>query len=417
MIRRPISAAERRTRRKLRMLFALFALGVVTQRFALPLGGKTQLPVAFLIYWAAVFWIGLQGLGSAKKTMSVAVGLALGAALTSTMLSVGVPQLSSLGYLMALYAPLAFGPSPAIGPQHMRKAGRFYVSMMLGFSLLAILQFGTQRFLHIPYVDPLGKLPESVVMQGYLTSYPVVYGSDLFKSNAYLFLEASFLSQFLGLAIIIELSLFRRIVPLALLLGGLATTFSGTGAMLVGLVFPFLFVRYWTNPRVILLGLAAGMALAGAIVARPELLARVSEFNGRDTSATARFVVPYAMMARDSFGDPASFFFGHGAGAADRLVTSSDALVNFSAVPKAIIEYGLLGGLPLLLVIGLRVAVSGQPATIAMALIITHYFLSGALLQPLSVLLLFFFIATGYRPARALRPAHAMPDALAGGQA
>ncbi len=413
---RTISAAERRTRGKLRVLFALFALGVLTQRFALPLGAS-QLPVAFLIYWATVFWVGLQGIAAPTKTMSVAIGLAFGAALSCTMLSVGVPQITSLGYLVALYVPLALGPTRAIGPQHMRGAARFYIAMMMGFGLLAILQFVSQRFLHMPYMDPFDKLPKAIVMQGYLTSYPITYGSDLFKSNGYFFLEASFLSQFLGLAVIIELSLFRRIVPLAVLMAALATTFSGTGAMLVAVVFPVLFLRYWTNLRVILLGLIAVMALGGAIIARPELLARVAEFGGHDNSATARFIVPYVMMARDSFGDAASFFLGHGAGAADRLVTSADSLVNFSAVPKAIIEYGFLGGFPLLLVIGLRVAFSGQPGTIAMALIVTHYFLSGALLQPLSVLLLFFFVVTGYRPARSTLRVPAASPVFAGRQA
>lgn len=417
MMVRTINAAERRTQGKMRVLFALFALGVATQRFALPLGATTQLPLAFMIYWAAVFWVGLQGLAAPSKTMSVAIGLALGAALTCTMLSVGIPEVSSLAYLLALYVPLAVCPTRAIGPHHMRRAARFYVSMMFVFGLLALLQFVTQRFLHMPYVDPFDKLPQSIVMQGYLTSYPIVYGSDLFKSNGYFFLEASFLSQFLGLAIIIELSLFRRIVPLAVLLGALATTFSGTGPLLVGVVFPVLFLRYWTNPRVVLLGLIAIMALGVAILARPELLARVAEFGGHDNSATARFIEPYVMLARESFGDPASLFLGHGAGAANRLVTSSDALVNFSAVPKAIIEYGLLGGFPLLLVIGLRVAFSGQPGTIAMALIVTHYFLSGALLQPLSVLLLFFFVVTGYRPAGSALRAPMTPPVFAGRQA
>ena len=250
-----------------------------------------------------------------------------------------------------------------------------------------------------------------------MTSYPIVYGSDLFKSNAYFFLEASFLSQFLALAIIIELSLFRRIVPLAVLMAALATTFSGTGAMLIAVVFPVLFLRYWTNVRVVSLGLIAVLALGAAIVARPELLARVSEFGGHDNSATARFIEPYVMLARDSFSDAGSFFLGYGAGAADRLVTSSDALVNFSAVPKAIIEYGFVGGFSLLFVIGLRIALSGLPGTIAMALIVTHYFLSGALLQPLSVLLLFFFAVMGYRPVRATRSAPVRATVLVGRQA
>jgi hypothetical protein len=91
--------------------------------------------------------------------------------------------------------------------------------------------------------------------------------------------------------------------------------------------------------------------------------------------------------------------------------------VNFSAVPKAVIEYGLLGGGAMLLAIVFRIALSGQPAIVAIALIVMHYFLSGALLQPISVLLLFFFIATGARPVRSERATRAASPTLAGSQA
>lgn len=417
MTRRSISAAERRTQRKLRGLFVLFALGVATQRLALPLGAQAQLPVAFLIYWFAVFWLGLEQVIAPLKTMALVLGLAFGAVLTCSMLAVGIPQLSSLAYLLGLYVPFACGATRAIEPHHMRRAARFFVSMMIAFALLAIMQFVTQRFMHIPYVDPLGSLPDSVVLQGYMTSYPIFYGADLYKSNGYLFVEASLLSQFLGLAIIIELSLFRRLLPLAVLVAALATTFSGTGALLIASVSPVLFMRYWSNPRTILLGALAIAVMGTEIATHPELLSRLGEFGGRDTSASARFVEPYLMMVRESFGDPASFLFGHGAGAANRLVTSSDSLVNFSAVPKAVIEYGLVGGGALLLAIVFRIARSGQPSTVIIALIVMHYFLSGALLQPISVLLLFFFIATGARPIRSERAVPAASPVLAGSQA
>jgi len=178
-----------------------------------------------------------------------------------------------------------------------------------------------------------------------------------------------------------------------------------------------LFMRYWSNPRTILLGALAIVVMGAEIATHPELLSRLGEFGGRDTSASARFIEPYLMMVRESFGDPASFLFGHGAGAANRLVTSSDSLVNFSAVPKAVIEYGLIGGGALLFAIVFRIARSGQPSTVVIALIVMHYFLSGALLQPISVLLLFFFIATGARPIRSERAVPAASPMLAGSQA
>ncbi|KND60420.1 hypothetical protein BVER_03874c [Candidatus Burkholderia verschuerenii] len=249
--------------------------------------------------------------------------------------------------------------------------------------------------LHIAYVDPFERLGDKFVLQGYLTSYPITYGASLYKSNAYFFLEASLLSQFVALAIIIELWLFRRFWALALLFIALATTFSGTGVLLIAAVFPVLFVLKARDIKTILLTVILVMAVAGAIIMRPAVLDRVSEFGQRDTSASARFIEPYKLMAHEALVSAPRFLTGYGAGSADRMVASNDALVNFSAVPKAVIEYGAIGGITFLIALAFRIGMSGQPPPIVAALLVLHYFLSGALLQPISVFVLFYFIASG----------------------
>jgi hypothetical protein len=92
-----------------------------------------------------------------------------------------------------------------------------------------------------------------------------------------------------------------------------------------------------------------------------------------------------------SFDNLSSLLVGYGAGAADRLKVD-DQLANFPAIPKALIEYGMLGGLPLLLLLALRIFTGIKNFPIAVGLFCMQFFLSGALLQPISVFLLFYFL-------------------------
>jgi uncharacterized membrane protein len=383
----------------LRMLGVLFVFAVLTQRFAIPLGSQ-QVPIAFPICWFAALWLTLTGATTMRRTPTALLCIAFSGILVSAAFAVGKPSLSSLFYLLALYLPLVLGSTQKIGVQDSQKAARLFVNMMIGFSLLAVWQCASQELLHIAYVDPFERFGERIVLQGYLTSYPITYGASLYKSNAYFFLEASLLSQFLALAIIIELWLFRRFLVLALLFIALATTFSGTGVLLIAAVFPVLFVLKARDIKTILLTVTLVMAVAGAIIMRPAVLDRVSEFGQRDTSASARFIEPYRLMAHESMVSAPRFLMGYGAGSADRMVASNDALVNFSAIPKAVIEYGAIGGITLLIALAFRIGMSGQPPPIVAALLVLHYFLSGALLQPISVFVLFYFIASGSQRKR-----------------
>jgi hypothetical protein len=385
------------------MLSLCFVFGVVTQRFAIPFG-SLQLPIAFFIYWFAAFWLTVQGVIILRRTACALLCIGCSCILTSASLAVGKPSLSSLFYLLGLYLPLSLGSTKVVTARDMTNASRLFVNMMLGFAMLALWQFASQQFFHIAYVDLLDQLPEAYILQGYLTSYPVTYGAFLFKSNAYLFLEASLFSQFVALAIVIELWVFRRASALVVLFMALATSFSGTGVMLIAAVSPVLFVLKARDVRTILLTLLTVTAVAWAIVARPTLFDRISEFGQRDTSASARFVEPYRLMAQESLLSTPRFLVGYGAGAADRMITTSDALINFSAIPKAMIEYGAVGGLGLLITLGIRLAVSGQPPPVVVALLVMHYFLSGALLQPISALLLFYFTVSSSSKIPVPRP-------------
>ena len=76
-------------------------------------------------------------------------------------------------------------------------------------------------------------MPERIVYLHYNYIQPIHWGSPWMKPNAVFFLETSHISQFIAMAIIIELSCFFRVRYLAFLGAALMTTFGGTGMLTV----------------------------------------------------------------------------------------------------------------------------------------------------------------------------------------
>jgi hypothetical protein len=309
---------------------------------------------------------------------------------------------NSLMYLLVLYLPFSFVTSEG-AVRHPTSADgyRWFSTMMCVFAVVALYQYGSQAFLHIPYSDPLSSLPKGFTMSNYEVSYPIQYGSEIYKSNAYVFLEPSFLSQFLALALLIEIMMFRRITAIVLQILALATTFSGTGLLFIAITLPFAIIANLHNRRVAMLAGLAAIAIVAAVASNPAVLKRSGELNEQGSSASIRFSTPYERMGDLAFESASSILVGYGAGNADRIKVD-DRIANFPAIPKAIIEYGVIGGIPLLLLIAVRIFMGVGSLPIAVGLFCMQFFLSGALLQPISVFTLFYFFAM--QPSGSLRP-------------
>src|SRR5690606_12127460 len=75
-------------------------------------------------------------------------------------------------------------------------------------------------------------IPKALLVPDYYYERLVRYGSPLTKPNGIFFLEVSFLSQMIALAIVIEVACFHDMRRVAVLLFGLAATTAGTGILL-----------------------------------------------------------------------------------------------------------------------------------------------------------------------------------------
>src|SRR4051794_38973271 len=119
------------------------------------------------------------------------------------------------------------------------------------------------------------------------------------KTNAVVFLEPSFCSQYLALALVIQLLLGGRRWRLVLYAAAMVTTLSGTGLLLLGLGVSVLMIRRnarWAAQVVIVstavVGLLVWLTPLGRIIGP-----RLSETTTTNTSGNARFVAPYAQVA------------------------------------------------------------------------------------------------------------------------
>lgn len=388
---------------------------VLLQRFAVP---GLDVALCAPIVLAVTGYLLLEGalVRDTRNTEGylVAVACCCVAATLSTTFFGAHPSLTSLALLVVLYVPFCFRLRAAAA-QLLPALLEFFNQIMAVLAVVAIVEWAAQ-FAGRQLTDPFAKLPRALLVQGFNTSYPIHYGSRILKANAVVFLEPSFCSQFLALAIIVQLLIGGRRWRLPLYGVALATTLSGTGLLLLGVGLAVLAFRrggHWAAQVatvVAALGVVVALSPLGALVT-----GRTTEATRADTSGNARFVAPYTQVAHAFRHDLAATLVGRGPGAVSRaaataLFDPTRALANYPAVPKLAAEYGLVAALVFTWFV-LRAITAGTPSpTLAVCLLLLYFVLSGSLLQPATTytcLVLGVFFAgrhrTGPEPGGGLR--------------
>ena len=188
-------------------------------------------------------------------------------------------------------------------------------------------------------------LPGSIMAEkGWNLQIPFGIG-DLYKANGFFLVEPSVLSQFMAVAIIIEILYFKRTLYLCMFLLCFVLAFSGTGGLvLFGFVLASaarLGMRGIVT-AILLLTLFAGVAAAVMFIA-PDIggmaQGRMSEFYTPGTSGHMRFVTPFWMMADVLHRYPMAAIFGTGGGTSEHLPLPYDYDTNTPV--KIGTEFGL----------------------------------------------------------------------------
>ncbi len=372
---------------------SLVVMTVVTSRLALPLGAK-QVPLTLPVAVAHLVAIALLARGRLSGPRTLAIGFALAVVLFETGLIHRHTSLLSLWYVLAIYVPLVV--DTGLDPVALRRIWRIFIRLAGIAAVLGIVQIAGQVAAGGTYFDPVQSLPPRLQLQGYQTTYPIMTGVlPTLKANGMLFVEASAFSQFLALAFLGELWLFRRWSVLVLLASGLVVSFSGTGLLMIagGLL---LGGRVRTMIAVGAIGGIAASVLA--VTGYSEAFAsRLDEIRRPGTSGYERFVAPFAAMALPWEDSPEAVFWGYGAGQVEELDTEFAA--NYSPGPKVFLEYGLVGLLAFGVVWLTMFAGLAVPRSVIGSMLVMYFLAAGSFLQPYTVFALWGLTAGFLRRA------------------
>lgn len=326
---------------------AVLVCCTVLQRFGVPFAGGKQLNIA----------------GPAGLAVALA-GLMLGALVLHRgrlMIFIGLLLLVAIGEAHALSGLPAFGAPvsvPSIGqflvitgfaiftfaePMDEAVFFRLINRALLIVAIAGIAQFAAQ-FVGLRVFEFTGLLPKSILAEtGWNLVIPIGIG-DINKTNGFVLVEPSVMSQFMALGIIIEVLFFRRPLYLGVIGLGLLLSFSGTGFIVLAAFLIAVALRLGLRglALAVLLLLCAAL-LAGAVaVLAPDiaetLQSRMGEIQQPGTSGFERFITPFWLLNDVLTNAPAAFLLGIGGGTAEHLSLSYAYDVNTPI--KILIEYG-----------------------------------------------------------------------------
>jgi hypothetical protein len=362
-------------------LVQVFGL-VFLQKLGLPIGDKVMaLSLPLMLGSMGMMLLRMGRLELDPKRM-VFYSFFCFSALLSQILCRYEFSMGALILLLALYLPstLRFQVDRATYDRCLRA----WQSAMLVVSGIVVVQQVMQRlwgYQSWPNLNTL--LPKAILVPNFNYFRETGYGSGVFQPHAIFFLEPSFVSQFLALALVIEFVFFKRRLWMLAFGAGLLLTFAGTGLLIVAAALPLVISRL---PARVLAGGGVLVVAGGLLAAKFGLLdqyaTRAMEFNQQGSSGYYRFTVPFQMLYT-SIMNPDLLFSGSGAGSS---VEFEGMTVLPMAVNKLIDEYGLLTTVSFYLLFCYGLFQSTPSATLSVALFVFFNFCGGGLAFPVYVI-------------------------------
>jgi hypothetical protein len=308
-------------------------------------------------------------------------------------------SLKSMAYLLATYCLFVAVPT---APRNQILLLQVWQALSLLCALLGILQFVT--FLTTQQVlDVLELLPASVIEN---TGYNTIHFDrthTFLRANGMIFLEASFFSQFMALALVIEATFLGNPYRLGCFLVALLCALSGTGILMVGvalLVSALLHPASLTQRRVVI-PLTGGILVFLVITLlvpdlRQYFVERAaSEFTveANDTSFYIRFLAPWVAIYRLCVLGIAKVLLGLGPGLFTVEKLQMPILPNLNPISQVAVYYGLfttVGYLVFLWTVSIQRYTRAQ-WVVMLTVLFQYLFCAGNLLAPHIAYVLLWF--------------------------
>lgn len=350
-------------------LFSKFALPGVTAE-----GIGMGFPLVYLALAAGACVAGIVRVEPARLIFYCLMASVIGGV---TVMQGGNVSLPSLAFLLLLHLPYVVYMAGA--ERVMKTLFSVFLNVALFIALCGIAQYVLQFFVSPAYVFPMENfLPADLRVSGFNMQAPIAYGSSIYRANGIFMQEPSFFSQFLAIAMLVELLGPARLWRVAVCTVAIMASHSGTGLIVLAVCLPILIVarRRW---NLVIIG---AITLLLLILAAPylhleHLIARIGEFGSERSSAYERFVGGFRIFEASVAADPVKLLFGYGAGSYRDLVHGLNHPAAEMALFKIVVEFGLIGtllyfGFVLFCIFGAR-----GPFVLRLALVIT-LFLNGA---------------------------------------
>ena len=361
-------------------LVGLFAANVLFQRISVP---SLSIPIVVPI---SVIWIGLvlySGVAviNHRRLVLWLLGAGVSAGLViAQVLVVDGPFVSvnSWALWMTVWLPLVVHFVDRRWETYVR-ALRGVANVGLGLATLSLLFMGIQ-YLGVPYRDWMAQaVPSSLLVSGYVVSYPVTYGSEIYKSNAWIGLEPSFVSFMLGVCVVAAVVARMHWAKVTVLLMAMLATTAGSGlAIVIGyVVVTIISGRGKTLRRYALPAVGIGVLFAFTLLGEA-ILSRVTEAGQSRSSTSLRMIEPYQFLWPHWLADPMGVLFGYGPGSSAWVVTNAGILgLLVPSVAKVLFDYGLIGGV-ILIALMLSTFVRAPEPRFALALGISMFTVQAA---------------------------------------
>ncbi|MFN8185032.1 MAG: hypothetical protein U0R23_11470 [Candidatus Nanopelagicales bacterium] len=341
-----VTGAHRPT---VRWIVGLFAASILLQRFALP-GGIVPVLVV-VVFAAAGYGLHTGLLAFDRRRLSLyllAAGLTAAAALPQTLLVTSpLISLTSWGLFMTVWAPATLHLTHR-DRATLHRTFEGCLRWGLGLAVVAIVMRLVQM-VGLPYADPLAVVPKTLLVQGYVITYPIEYGSQIYRSNAWIGLEPSIISLQIGIAAVLAILLRANPLALVLLAIGIICTVSGSGVFIVAVALTVMLLmplRRHVWPYV-----AAGAVTVFLAVQTPagrELASRATEAAMAGSSTSLRAIEPYRFLWPTWSENVWTVLFGGGAGSSQQLVEATNRAGLLVPSPvKVFFDYGVIAGLAL----------------------------------------------------------------------
>ncbi|MDE0879241.1 MAG: hypothetical protein OSB00_11355, partial [Sphingomonas bacterium] len=380
--------------RAIKAVLITLVLSIVFMKFAPHMLG-TSIQLALPFTFALISYLLFRRLGYISVTKFLLyIGFVCLASLVS-MLAGGKAELPSFLFVCVIY--LMYVVEIKISQLAYLKYLNWitYLGMIAAF--MVAIQWACQFLgFGMPSLEII--MPKSIIMFNYVYIQPLEWGAKYMKPNGIIFLEASYISQFMALVCIIEACFFQRLKFLAIFAVTLLVSFGGTGMLLLVLCAPVIlfYLRLKLLPILIISAPICGVA-AYQIGLFENVQDRLGEFNQEGTSGNMRFTQQFIVVKKVLLGPPKDAFFGQGSG------TMPQGLhIMYTPVSKVMFEYGIFVYVLFYFFLFRSVFGKGVPFIMSWAMTMQYLWLNGSFLVPINnvylVLICSIFRVTGTEP-------------------